>query len=141
MDLGEFATRHASRSPIPGDPRLPKTRAAMQRGRYDEAIQLAQAMLRDRPDDVECLAIVGESRKALEDLHAFSTASRFRIPKLVKPLNEVMGLPLDHRAGFVLSLIDGGSTVDQIASMCPMPHHETVEVIFALVRLEAVAML
>ncbi len=83
---------------------------------------------------------VEECRKALEELHIFSSSSRFRIPKMAKPLNEVMALPLDHRAGFVLSLIDGMCTVEQIASMCPMPSHETIEVLFGLLRLEAIAM-
>jgi hypothetical protein len=140
IDLGEFAAKHASRSPFPADLRLAPMRSAAARGRYDDAIRLAHEMLRDRPQDVECLMTVDECRKALEELHIFSSSSRFRVPQLVKPINEVMALPLDHRAGFVLSLIDGMCNVDQIASMCPMPNHETVEVLFGLLRLEAIAM-
>ena len=64
--------------------------------------------------DVECLFTVDECRKALEDMHLFSTSSWLSIPKLVKSRNEVMALPLDHRAGLVLSLEWPTTTVEEI---------------------------
>jgi hypothetical protein len=38
-------------------------------------------------------------------------------------------LPLDHRAGFVLSLMDGSLDVETVIELCGMPRHEALSLI------------
>jgi aminopeptidase-like protein len=41
----------------------------------------------------------------------------------------VTGVPLDHWAGFVLSLVDGLTSVQDIVDLSPMPEHEVLNVL------------
>jgi hypothetical protein len=112
------------------------------RGSYDDAIRLAHEVLRDRPRDEACLSAIDACRKTLEDLRIFSNAAGHRVPVMAKPMNEVTTMALDHRAGFVLSLIDGGGgdNVEDLVAICPMPRQEALAVLFGLVRAGAVKM-
>jgi hypothetical protein len=42
---------------------------------------------------------------------------------------DLMGLVLDHWGGFVLSLVDGVTSVQQILDVAPMPEHDALEVL------------
>ena len=46
--------------------------------------------------------------------------------------DEVKTLALDHREGFLLSLIDGASTVDQILDVCGMSSLEATRILCRL---------
>ncbi|MDB4995270.1 MAG: hypothetical protein JWM74_2702 [Myxococcaceae bacterium] len=113
---------------------------AYARGRFDDAIGIAQDVLRERPGDTACLGTIDDCRRSLEELHGFSTAARYRVPVLARSMSEIAAMALDHRAGFLLSLIQGGGrcTVEDILTMCPMSEHEALEVLFGLVRVGAV---
>ena len=47
-----------------------------------------------------------------------------RVPTLAITFGELRTLQLDHRAGFLVSLIDGMSTVEMILDVCGMPSSE-----------------
>jgi hypothetical protein len=47
-------------------------------------------------------------------------------------MQEVMLAKLDHREGFVLSLVDGASDIDTILDACPMPTHKTLRILHEL---------
>jgi hypothetical protein len=55
-----------------------------------------------------------------------------RVPTLVAAPEELMRLPLDHRAGFFLSLIDGRSSIGAILDACAMPSDEALKILNAL---------
>src|SRR5438445_7995672 len=72
-------------------------------------------------------------RKVLEDARPtrreMPVAISFfsRVPRLAVPLEDLAVLPLDHREGFLLSLIDGTSTIESILDVCAMPFDEAVQ--------------
>jgi hypothetical protein len=47
-------------------------------------------------------------------------------------------LPLDHRAGYVVSLIDGRSTVEMIVDIAMLPEGEALMILGDLRRLGAI---
>jgi hypothetical protein len=57
------------------------------------------------------------------------------VPKLVAAPEKLVGLPLDHRAGFVLACIDGESTVQTIIDVSALPPHDVVLTLERLVEL------
>ena len=116
------------------DPRVEDLADKLRRRQYDDALRVAHAILRDRPDDMVALSSIDECRTSLELLHAFSTSALMRTPSLAVDGPALHMLPLDHRAGFILSLVDGHSTVSLILDMCPMSSPETLAVLFALVQ-------
>jgi hypothetical protein len=57
------------------------------------------------------------------------------VPWLVLSHEDLVALPLDSRAGFVLSLVDGRCTVEMILDVAAMDERETIDILGRLVRL------
>jgi hypothetical protein len=55
-----------------------------------------------------------------------------RVPYVVASMHNVMMEKLDHREGFVLSLIDGTSSIDTILDACPLSTHKTLRILHGL---------
>ena len=51
---------------------------------------------------------------------------------------QLLALPLDHRAGFVLAHIDGKTSMRTLLDVCGMSHDEIAEVLERLVKLRAI---
>lgn len=60
------------------------------------------------------------------------------VPWLMVPISEVRTLPLDPRSAFILSLVDGISTVEMIVDMSSIPRDDGLRVLIELVALGAV---
>jgi hypothetical protein len=54
-------------------------------------------------------------------------------------LAEVQRLPLDPRAGFLMSMIDGASTIPDLCDLAGMPEDEVVSVLTELARHKVIA--
>lgn len=141
FDLQKFARRDVDRSTdaevrvtAETDSRLLKLAEKLAIREYDEAQALARDILKTRPDDIIALACVEECSVGLEALHAFSTSALERVPSTAIGGPPIHDLRLDHRAGFILSLVDGMSPVSTILDMCPLPRPEALAVIFGLVE-------
>jgi len=65
---------------------------------------------------------------------------RTAIPIVVMTRSEILALPLDHRAGFMLTRIDGNSTVQQILDVAAMDADEALAVLENLLALGALAL-
>jgi hypothetical protein len=89
----------------------------------------------ERPSGV-CFRVLEESgmRPTLPQLPAQMLFLR-RIPVLAVPLAELQVLPLDHRAAFVLSRIDGVSNVEMILDVCAMKWDEALLILDELIDL------
>jgi hypothetical protein len=51
------------------------------------------------------------------------------VPRLTVTQSQLMAMPLDHRAGFVVSFIDGTFTVEMILDVCPMPRERALAIL------------
>ena len=60
------------------------------------------------------------------------------VPERAVSDRELMTLPLDHRAGFVLSHVDGATDLRTLIDVCGMDHDELVGVVERLVALRAI---
>jgi hypothetical protein len=56
-----------------------------------------------------------------------------RIPRLVLSTSELTVMPLDHRAGFILSFIDGTYSIEMILDACAMGRDEALEILGKLI--------
>jgi hypothetical protein len=57
-----------------------------------------------------------------------------RVPRLAISQRDLSLLPLDHRDGFLVSLVDGVSTIEMILDVCAMPFDEAVAALANLVE-------
>jgi hypothetical protein len=65
---------------------------------------------------------------------------RRTVPRVQKSCAELAQAPLDHREGFVLSLIDGGTTVQALIDLAAMPDGELIVVLQRLRHLEIITL-
>ena len=54
------------------------------------------------------------------------------VPWLVMTLEQIRALPVDHRAGFILSLIDGRCSVEMILDMAGLPEQLALRILATL---------
>lgn len=62
-----------------------------------------------------------------------SLTERHGIPRVLVGPEEIAKLPIDHRAGFLLGVIDGMQTMEEILDVCAMPPNDALELIRTLV--------
>jgi hypothetical protein len=68
----------------------------------------------------------------LERHYLSRIGSRKQVPHLAMDPSQITNLSLDHRSGFLLSLIDGASTLEEILDVSGMPRLETLGLICKL---------
>jgi hypothetical protein len=93
--------------------------------------------------EIRRLYAAGEVDAALDLAGRIATKSdlpRSAIPHVSLPLTELLALPLDHRAGFMLTRIDGVSNVQSIIDVAPMDDFEAVALLEKLVALGALTL-
>jgi hypothetical protein len=96
---------------------------------------------RDRPTlpeiDVSAIAAamagVGAERAPGPRERAFARLGSLRsVPRVAVRAPALQALPLDHRGGFLLSRVDGKSSVETILDVSAMPREEVFDLLVAL---------
>jgi hypothetical protein len=128
FDEPEFSAPHkpAEAGPL-GDM---KDRYAM--GDFSGALLLAEGILEANPEDLEAPRYAQSCRDVLTQMYSARLGSPDQIVEVAVPNDQVRWLTLDHRAGFLLSLIDGGSTLDQILDMSGMTRLDALRIMYQL---------
>jgi len=125
--------RPPSRTPRPSGPpgREMNDRFAM--GDFSGALEKARSILATDPLDREARAMAAKCEEVLLDMYSSRIAGMHRTVRVVMSPDQVRWLSLDHRAGFLLSLVDGASSVDDLLDLCGMPRLEALRLICGLV--------
>ena len=107
---------------LPGD-RSPEDEVFAERmlerlaaGDYAGALMAAEALLRRLPRDADALDCAEMSRTELQKVYAARLDGLDRIPTIVMTPEAIRALTLDVFTGFLLSRIDGLTTLQQIAA-------------------------
>ncbi len=98
-----------------------------------------------QPDRITPTVDLAPLARTSEDESALSPPSQVRIvplgaavPWLMVTLDELRELPIDPRAAYLVSLVDGQCSVEMIADVAGMPRAEVAGVFAMLARLGAV---
>ncbi|MEO8900892.1 MAG: hypothetical protein ABI488_04530 [Polyangiaceae bacterium] len=130
LEYEEFSelepARGAKKSPI-GDM---KDRYAM--GDFSGALVIAEGIMEAHPEDLEAPRYAQSCRDVLTQMYSARLGSLDQIVAVAVPSDQIRWLTLDHRAGFLLSLIDGGSTVDQILDISGMTRLDALRIMYQL---------
>lgn len=108
-------------------------------GDYSGALELAELILAREPSDLEAVECAENCRSVLLKMYAAKIGSLDRIPVVIVPHTQMRWLSIDHRAGFVLSLIDGTSTVEMLLDVAGMPRLDSLRILQELVERRIVA--
>ena len=107
-----------------------KDRYAM--GDFSGALQIAEAILEINPEDLEAPRYAQSCRDVLTQMYSARLGSLNQVVAVAVPSDQIRWLTLDHRAGFLLSLIDGGLTVDQILDISGMTRLDALRIMYQL---------
>lgn len=107
-----------------------KDRYAM--GDFSGALVIAEGILESSPNDAEAPRYAQSCRDVLTQMYTARLGSLDQRVTVAVPSDQIRWLTLDHRAGFLLSLADGGSTIDQILDMSGMPRLDALRIMYQL---------
>ena len=103
-------------------------------GDYGRALVLAESALDAHPGDPEITRHAESCREMLYSRYLERLGAGDHVPRLAMQRSALTGLALDHRTGFLLSCVDGVSTLEEIIDVSAMPRLDAVRMIYELVQ-------
>lgn len=103
-------------------------------GDYSGALEIAEDILKDAPDNVGAKAVAETCRTVLRQMYAARIGPLDRVPVVMVPRDQLRWLSIDHKAGFVLSLVDGVSSLEMIIDVSGMPELDTLRILSELAQ-------
>jgi hypothetical protein len=135
----------AAFTPLPSAPpvsdqvlRELKDRYAM--GDYSGALIVAEAVPPDAPQHAEAQRFAQNCREVLVQMYTSRLGARDQVVSMAIPADQVRWLSLDHRAGFLLSLVDATSTVEELLDISGMPRLDALRILYALLQERVIAL-
>jgi hypothetical protein len=108
-------------------------------GDYSGALEMSELILAAAPGNAEATECGENCRTVLENMYAARLGPLDRVPMVIVPRAQMRWLSMDHRAGFVLSLIDGSSSVEMILDVSGMPKLDAYRILHELVQQKIVS--
>jgi hypothetical protein len=109
-------------------------------GDYSGALEVAELLLAEDPADAEVIECADQCRTVLEGMYAARLGSLEQVPAVIVQRTQLRWLSIDHRAGFVLSLIDGSSSLEMILDVSGMPRLDAMRILVELIAQRIVAL-
>lgn len=139
-DIDDLEDEHSAdtvRRPLPGSDVKTRAREMADRvslGDYSGALEIAEKILADSPNDPAASACAANCRTVLRQMYATRIGPLDRVPVVMVPRDQLRWLSIDHRAGFVLSLVDGVSTLEMIIDVSGMAELDTLRILSELAQ-------
>jgi hypothetical protein len=130
------------RTPRPEDQRrllLSRAKDLLDLADHTGALEVAEKILALDPENPEAKQVRERCRVQLLSMYESKLGKLDRRPKVAVKSEEVVWLNLDHRAGFVLSQVDGGTTFEQIFSLSGMSRLDTAKILVQLVEQKVIS--
>ena len=103
-------------------------------GDYTGALAVAEKLLVDDPDNKAVIACADSCRGVLKQMYVTKIGPLDRVPTVAVARDQLRWLSIDHRAGFVLSLVDGVSSLEMILDVSGMPELDTLRILSELTQ-------
>ena len=124
----------SARTTSPGDPLLIEVRDRYAMGDYSGALIIAEGILANDPQNAQARRYADNCRQVLEQMYCAKLGPLNQRPEVGVSADQLRWLSLDHRAGFLLSLIDGSSTVEELLDISGMPRFEALRTLCDLLE-------
>ena len=118
---------------------LDRARSLYEEGAFDEAMELVNDVLEADASSQRALELKEILEGELERANANRLGSLSSTPTLAISMGDMAQLDLDHRAGFLLSQIDGMLTFEDILDMSAMSRLETLTLLADLYEQDIIA--
>lgn len=110
-------------------------------GDFTGSLAIAETILKDSPEDKDALKYANSCREVLTDMYTARLGSLTQRVTVAIPGNEIRWLSLDHRAGFLLSLVDGQLTIEEILDVSGMPRLDALRIVYTLLEQRVISLL
>lgn len=107
-------------------------------GDYTAALRIAELLLGRLPEDDAARRVSASCRERLGQLHGSRLGAPSRVPHVAIELADVRWLGLDHRAGFLLSQVDGEHSLEELIDISGMPRLEALRTFVELLDVGAI---
>lgn len=125
-----------SRRPDP----LAELRERYALGDFSGALTIAEAILEREPGNADAQRYSESCRDVLKQMYSARLGSLEQVPVVAVPAEQLRWLTLDHRSGFLLSHVDGVSTLEEILDISGMPHLEAMRIIYDLLQQKVIVL-
>jgi hypothetical protein len=105
---------------------LDEARVLIDGGEEAAALAILEGLLRRSPANVAVRGLAEECESILVAKYTEELGSLARSPKIAVPVSQLVSLSLDHRAGFLISLVDGVSSLALIVDLSGMSSREVL---------------
>ncbi|MFO0613702.1 MAG: hypothetical protein U0414_14000 [Polyangiaceae bacterium] len=114
------------------DPLLAPIRDRVAKGDFMGALMRAEGILQTEPDNIGATYFATMCQEKIRDLYFARLGSGEGIPHVQVGPDAIVALALDHRSGFLISLIDGIASIDDVLDMSGMPPIEALRLLLEL---------
>jgi hypothetical protein len=109
-------------------------------GDFSGALEVADKILDRQPRHADAGSIAKKCREVLLDMYSSRISGLHRVPAVAMGADQIRWLSLDHRAGFILSMIDGVSSVDDLLDVSGMPRLDALRIVCELLDAKAISL-
>jgi len=109
-------------------------------GDFSGSLSVAEKILELEPNHPLAQDYLARNRKTLTHLYESKLASVAARPRVVLRPDEILWLNIDHRAGFLLSQIDGKLTVEDLYALSGMSRMQTAKILAELLEAGVIEM-
>lgn len=114
------------------DPVLAPIRDRVAKGDFMGALMRAEKILQTEPDHIGATYFATMCQEKIRDLYFTRLGSSEGIPHIQLAPDAIVALALDNRSGFLISLIDGIASIDDVLDMSGMPPIEALRLLLEL---------
>lgn len=142
MELPAPNARISSGAPGPSsnDPEIVAMKDRYATGDFSGALIVAEGILEAEPQHDEARRCRERCTDVLSQMYLARLGSLAQIVRVALSGDEIRWLSLDHRAGFLLSLIDGASSIETLLDISGMPRLEALRILYGLLDQRVIAL-
>ncbi|MCA9647452.1 MAG: hypothetical protein KC492_42470, partial [Myxococcales bacterium] len=107
---------------------------------FTGALVIAESILESDPDHADARRYADSCREVLTQMYAARLGQLDQVVAVAVPPDQIRWLSLDHRAGFLLSLVDGMTSIEEILDVSGMTRLDALRIMFTLVQQRVIAL-
>jgi hypothetical protein len=130
MSLSKESLGVSQDDPLAGD--LEALRGRFERGDFMGVHMRVERLLEDHPDYAPAVELKRLVQARLKETYKARLGSGAEVLRVMRRLDEIQGLSLDHRAGFLMSLCDGMATIDDVVDMAGMDELDVLRLLYEM---------
>ncbi len=101
---------------------------------FSGALEVLEKILEKFPEDQQAQEMKQEARQSLMSILTAKLGDMDQSPEICMSNDEIIWLNLDNRAGFILSLVDGNTSFEDILSLCGLDRLDGMRILAQLLH-------